>query len=90
MTTPIAVSLAIIAVFFAYAVVAPVFFGLPGFMRTFQLACPHKPGNGDVRLEGTRAALTNAYGKPSLQVIGCSLLARGETCDRACLHNWKA
>jgi hypothetical protein len=87
MSTIVLVSLAIIAVFFVYTVLAPIFFGLPGFMRPLALACPHKSVAANVRVEGTRAALTNAYGKPSLRVIACSLLAHGETCDQGCVKN---
>lgn len=88
MSTPIIVSLGIIAVFFLYAVLAPTLFGLPSFMRTFHLSCPHKPGSGDMRVEGVRAALGNAYGKPVLRVLRCSLLGPGETRNQGCLRNW--
>ena len=89
MSTIVVVSLAIIAVFFVYAVLAPVFFGLPGFIRPFALACPHRGTTGNVRVEGIRAALTNAYGKPSLRVLACSLLGPGQYCDQACLDSRK-
>jgi len=87
MSTVVMVSLAIIAVFFVYAVLAPTFFGLPGFMRPLALACPHKAVVGNVRVEGTRAALTNAYGKPQLHVLECSLLPHGQSCDQGCVKN---
>ena len=79
------VALAIIAVFFVYAVLAPTFFGLPGFMRPLALACPHKGGVANVRVDGTRAALTNAYGRPQLHILNCDLLAPGQTCDQGCV-----
>jgi hypothetical protein len=88
MSTIVAVSLAIIAVFFVYTLLAPAFFGLPGFMRPFALACPHKHEVGNVRVEGVRAAWTNAYGKPSLRVMACSLLPQGQTCDEGCVKNF--
>jgi hypothetical protein len=89
MTTLAWVFAAILAVFLVYTMLAPTVLGLPAFMRTVNLACPYHPAVGRIRLNGVRAALTGAYGRPSLRVVRCNLLAPGKRCDQACLKDWK-
>ena len=89
MSTLAIVFAAIIGVFLVYTVLAPTVFGLPAFMRPVELACPHHPVVGRIRIAGLRAALTSAYGRPDLRVIRCSLLGPGKSCDEACLQGMK-
>ena len=86
MSTLALVFAAIVGVFFVYAVLAPTALGLPSFMQPVNLPCPHHSTVGRIRLDGLRAALTNAYGQPQLRVAGCTLLGHGESCDEACLQ----
>ena len=77
---------AILAVFLAYTVIIPAAMWLPKFTRRFHLFCPTHHTYGDLHLNAMSAALTSAYGAPSISVERCNLRARGDRCPEDCLE----
>ena len=90
MTALFIVMSAILAVFLAYTVLVPTVLGLPQFIGKFRLPCPVHGAFAEVRLNSVGAALTSAYGEPSLHVRRCNLRNRGEECGEDCLAAVKA
>lgn len=90
MTTLFAVLGAILLVFAAYTVAAPLVFNAQRFLGRFQVTCPSRGQGAEVKLRAVRAALSSAYGAPRLAKRRCSLLGAGETCNEACLRSLTA
>lgn len=78
---------AILAVFLAYAIVAPTMLFIPRFLKRFRLFCPTHRSYANVRLNSFGAAITSAYGAPNVHVSGCNLKSRNDKCDERCLND---
>lgn len=91
MTVPVETVLILIAavlgVFVAYSVLAPVSMNLSRFIRHPRVLCPVHKIYGTLRLNMFGAALSAGYGQPVMHVKDCSLLHPGEKCDEACLKD---
>lgn len=90
MTTFLIVSASILLVFATYALIAPVALNYGRFGGGFEVKCPSRLQPADVRVAASRAAITSAYGSPSLRLRRCTLLRPGESCDEACLKGLSA
>ncbi|HSD50703.1 MAG TPA: hypothetical protein VLG48_04790 [Candidatus Methylomirabilis sp.] len=49
------------------------------------LTCPDTGGKAEVGIDASRAALTSAFGQPTLRVKSCSLWPEKEQCRQECL-----
>ncbi len=90
MTLQIIVISAILAVFLTYTLLVPTVLGLPQFIGKFPLPRPVHGAHAGVRLNPAGAALTSAYGAPSLHVRRSNPRNRGEECGKNCLAAVKA
>ena len=86
MTTLWSVLIAIVAVFAAYTLVAPVILNRGRYNKGFRVMCPERKLFARVQANANRAALASAYGAKRLPVHSCDLLKSGESCDGACLR----
>jgi len=86
MTTSLWIILAVLGVFAAYTLVAPLALNIGRFIGRSWLFCPDRREYAQVRLNAIRGALSSAYGNPHVTVRGCSIRNPGETCDEKCLH----
>lgn len=87
MNTPLILTIAVLAVLAGYLLLSPLVLNLPRFLPRTWLRCPEKDTYGHVKLNAFTAAITAGYGFPSLRVLRCSLLGKGEHCREACLKN---
>jgi len=78
---------AILAVFAAYAVVAPLVLNYGRFGGGLHLTCPERNDGATVQVNAAGAALFSAYGERHLHMRSCNLLKHGEVCDEVCLKS---
>jgi hypothetical protein len=85
MTTIATLTLLVLGVFLIYSVLGPVALNVGRFLKRAWLYCPEHQEYARVGVHPFGAALTAAYGGPTLHVRRCSLLKGGEVCDEKCL-----
>jgi hypothetical protein len=79
------VLMTVLVVFATYTVLAPLALNLGRFDCGFALHCPERQEGAVVEVRAAGAALSSAYGEPSLKLRRCSLLAPGKACRQECL-----
>jgi len=79
------VLMAIVMVFAAFTLFAPLALNYGRFHTGFCLHCPERDTGAVVEVNAASAALSSAYGGRNLRLRRCNLLAPGEVCRQACL-----
>lgn len=87
MTTLWSVLIAIVAVFGAYTLAAPLLLNRGRFNKGFRVMCPERKLFARVQANASAAALASAYGAKRLPVRACDLLKSGESCDGVCMRS---
>jgi hypothetical protein len=85
MTTSVIPILAVLGVFLAYALLAPIVMNVGRFAGRTWLFCPERHEYARIGVNAVGAAFSTAYGAPDVSVRACSLLKSGEVCDERCL-----
>jgi hypothetical protein len=80
------VLMTVLVVFATYTVLAPLVLNFGRFDCGFALHCPDRQEGAVVEVRAAGAAISSAYGEPSLKLRHCSLLGPGEVCQQACLQ----
>jgi hypothetical protein len=84
MQTPLLVILAVAVVGATYVVLPVVAETYRRFRDTRRPVCPETGMPAEVMLNARHAAVTAAFGKPDLQVSGCSRWPEHHGCDQGC------
>ncbi len=85
MSYPWIVILAVVALGLLYVLMPLMADTFRRFRGPRVLTCPDTGGKAEVGIDASRAALTSAFGLPSLQVKSCSLWPEKEQCKQDCL-----
>ena len=87
MVTLSVVLMAIVLVFAAYTLLAPLVLNYGRFDNGFALHCPERHEGAVVEVNAAGAALSSAYGMRNLRLRRCNLLAPGEVCRQDCMKD---
>ena len=85
MSYPWIVVLAVVALGLLYVLTPLVADTFRRFRSPSLLSCPETGGPAEVGVDASRAALTSAFGRPSLRVKSCSLWPEKEGCKQDCV-----
>jgi hypothetical protein len=85
MSNPGLVLVAILALALLYVLIPLMADTLRRFRGPRMLSCPEAGGEAEVGIDASHAALTSAFGTPSLRVRHCSLWPERERCKQDCL-----
>jgi hypothetical protein len=86
MSNPGAVIIAILALAGLYVLVPRIAYILSRYRKAWRLPCPETGARADVGIDASRAALTSAFGRPTLRAKGCSLWPERLNCPESCLR----
>jgi len=85
MSYPWIVVLAVVALGVLYVLMPLMADTFRRFRTPRMLTCPETGGKAEVGIDASRAALTSAFGHPSLRVKDCSLWPQKEQCKQECV-----
>ncbi len=85
MANPWMVIAAVIGIAVLYVLLPHVGHTFSRFRAGRTVRCPEAGTDARIGVNAPRAAITSAFGSPSLQVEGCSLWPERRSCAQACL-----
>jgi len=85
MSYPWIVVLAVVALGLLYVLMPLAADTFRRFRSPRRMSCPETGGPAEVGVDASRAALTSAFGQPSLRVKSCSLWPEKDQCKQDCL-----
>jgi hypothetical protein len=85
MTTPVVVTLAVVAVGLLYVTAPTAVDAFLRYNKRRSVRCPETGGDETIKIDAGHAALTSTYGRPKLRVEDCSRWPERHDCDQACL-----
>jgi hypothetical protein len=85
MTTPLAVTIGVLAAGLFYVTVSGILEVLARYRNRHTVRCPETRQDATVKIDVGHAALTSTYGRPDLRVAECSEWPERQDCDQACL-----
>jgi hypothetical protein len=85
MTTPLVVTLGVVAVGLLYVTAPTVMEAFLKYRKRRSVRCPETSADESIKIDAGHAALTSTYGRPKLRVEDCSRWPERHDCDQACL-----
>jgi hypothetical protein len=85
MTTPLVVTLGVVAVGLLYVTVPTAMEAFLRYRKRRNVRCPETGADERIKVDAGHAALTSTYGRPKLRVEDCSQWPERQDCDQACL-----